>query len=451
MVDIENILVDAKIMNNFDNFKYLNSSNVYILYIINVLLFLYAGALLYAIRFDLKYEDCLFTMEVDRVNKCCSEEEVLEALEEVKDFSEKAVEKRKTKLMKEFFIDLSKKKQGANFFSALGINLHLSSAETNKNQQTQNQENNEEKEREESQNNNNMNSLNNHSDIMNFNKNTFSNKVFKLIKKKSTHKKNEKGENLIPEPELKRNEASEELEKNKETEITNTITNVNDSIGEKESIEENDAKILSTVNISEDGIVISNKVVKFSEFAKSIIQKNENLSNKWRKNFTIKTKRRKAVNSVDIEMISKNLVEMNTENSQQSNNQPIVNDSIENNLESNESEEKRVKSSPEVNEETKKGQFSNGNPKNQDEILRIKNEWWVKVTSILTFFFKFEYKLVSFFIQEKGIFLKSDMATLFFVRIFLQLSLSAILSPENSLSGDEGTSSKVNYSYILGL
>jgi len=223
MVDIENVLGDAKIMNNFDNFKYLNTSNVYILYIINVLLFLYAGALLYALRFDLKYETCLFTMEVDRVNKCCSEEEVLEALEEVKDVTDKAVDKKKTKLMKEFFIDLSKKKQGINFFSALGINLldvSKQGSQTNTTDSTnkpiENDQKIEEKEQEDIENNDKTISLNNHSDIMNFNKNSFSNKVFKFIKKKSTHKKNNKGEQLIPESDSSKTEALDQIEKKRE-------------------------------------------------------------------------------------------------------------------------------------------------------------------------------------------------------------------------------------------
>jgi hypothetical protein len=238
MVDIENVLGDAKIMNNFDNFKYLNTSNVYILYIINVLLFLYAGSLLYALRFDLKYETCMFTLEVDRVNKCCSEEEVLEALEEVKDVTDKAVDKKKTKLMKEFFIDLSKKKQGLNFFSALGINLldvskQASQTDTTNttNKPIEKEEKNEEKEQEETDNNNNTISLNNHSDIMNFNKNSFSNKVFKFIKKKSTHKKNNKGETLIPETDNTKNEALDGIDMKQENDEKKSADSTNKPVG----------------------------------------------------------------------------------------------------------------------------------------------------------------------------------------------------------------------------
>jgi hypothetical protein len=186
-------------------------------------------------------------------------------------------------------------------------------------------------------------------------------------------------------------------------------------------------------------------VVKFSEFAKSIIKKNENINEKFRKNFTFKTKRRKAVNQADIELMNRNIFDVNSEsNSQSSSNKNPSQETVESNFETNQSGENKENTTQDSNEKSKLPRlFSKGNSKEEEEILRIRNEWWVKIRSILTFFFKFEYKLISFFIQEKGIFLKTDMATLFFVRIFLQLSLSAILSPENSLSGDEDTSSTV--------
>ncbi len=210
-------------------------------------------------------------------------------------------------------------------------------------------------------------------------------------------------------------------------------------------VDNDDSNILSNVNISEKGIIISNTVFKFSEFAKSIIKKNENLNEKFRKNFTFKSKRRKAVNQADIEMMNRNILEMNSESHSESSSDKNSNkDTIENSLETNQTEEKKENTTQDSIEKTKLPRlFSKGNSKDEEDVLRIRNEWFVKIRTIVTFFFKFEYKLISFFIPEKGIFLKTDMATLFFVKIFLQLSLSAILSPENSLSGDEDTSSSV--------
>lgn len=74
-------------------------------------------------------------------------------------------------------------------------------------------------------------------------------------------------------------------------------------------------------------------------------------------------------------------------------------------------------------------------PAEEEEIIKIRNEWWIKLKTILIFFMKFEYKLISFFIPEKNIMLKSDVCSLFFVRMMIQLSVGAILAPEGALEG----------------
>lgn len=86
-------------------------------------------------------------------------------------------------------------------------------------------------------------------------------------------------------------------------------------------------------------------------------------------------------------------------------------------------------------------------PEKKEEVIELEKEWWIKFKSITKMFFKYEYKIGNFFIGEKSMFLKTDICTLFIMRLLAQLTVAAILSPENSISGNDNNSSE-NYVYV---
>jgi len=86
-------------------------------------------------------------------------------------------------------------------------------------------------------------------------------------------------------------------------------------------------------------------------------------------------------------------------------------------------------------------------PEKKEEVIELEKEWWIKFKSITKMFFKYEYKIGNFFIGKKSMFLKTDICTLFIMRLLAQLAVAAILSPENSISGNDNNSSE-NYVYV---
>lgn len=185
-MDMSNIISDIHFMDSFENYSLINASNALVIYIYSSIILLYGISLFYALRWDRRNETCCFTMEVEHIYKCCSEEEVIEAIEEVKELGEKAVEKRKVKLMKEFFLDMTKKNKEANIFSALGINLNSFSNEKsiemkeiiqNNNPELPNADDSLKKSKENFD-------LSNHAEVETFNKKSFTNKFLKALKEK---------------------------------------------------------------------------------------------------------------------------------------------------------------------------------------------------------------------------------------------------------------------------
>ena len=123
-LDINNILRDVKIMDNFDNFSMINANNAYVIYIFSGIISMYLIALFFALRFDYRNEDCCFTIEVEKFVNCCSEEDTLEAVCEVKEISHSAVKKKKKKLIEKFFVDISNSNKHEDILSTLGIDLN---------------------------------------------------------------------------------------------------------------------------------------------------------------------------------------------------------------------------------------------------------------------------------------------------------------------------------------
>ena len=123
-LDINNILRDVKIMDNFDNFSMINANNAYVIYIFSGIISMYLIALFFALRFDYRNEDCCFTIEVEKFVNCCSEEDTLEAVCEVKEISHSAVKNKKKKLIEKFFVDISNSNKHEDILSTLGIDLN---------------------------------------------------------------------------------------------------------------------------------------------------------------------------------------------------------------------------------------------------------------------------------------------------------------------------------------
>ena len=99
----------------------------------------------------------------------------------------------------------------------------------------------------------------------------------------------------------------------------------------------------------------------------------------------------------------------------------IVIDKKENEIDKKENDTSMEHDKKEADDEKKKEE--------EEDIIKIKHEWWVKMKTIIAFFMKFEYRMISYFIQEKAAFLKTDICSLFFIRILVKLAFTAVLAP----------------------
>ena len=157
--------------------------------------------------------------------------------------------------------------------------------------------------------------------------------------------------------------------------------------------------VVSTIIQEEDGLIVNNVVMKYSTFLSTLFKNNkEVLRNNLLKSFNIKEKAHEEKSEKDYDNQSET---------------PLG-----------------------PNDEDKKDDDT-------DIEIKVKNEWFIKFKSIILYFFKYEYSLLTIWIREPTSMLKTDLISIFFIRVIASLSIVALLSPDNS-EGSEEESSSVN-------
>jgi hypothetical protein len=103
--DIKNILEDIRVMDGFEDFKDLNWNNALVFYYFFTILTIYLIGLVFTLRYDFKHNKDFLLKETERQLKCCSNEEVMECIQEVKEITDKAIESKQKEKLKKYFLD----------------------------------------------------------------------------------------------------------------------------------------------------------------------------------------------------------------------------------------------------------------------------------------------------------------------------------------------------------
>ena len=168
--------------------------------------------------------------------------------------------------------------------------------------------------------------------------------------------------------------------------------------------------IVTVLKEEEDGLVVNNVTIKYSTFLTTLFKNNkETLRSNLLKSFNISEKllEDKSFDENDVASVAPSESSLSTE---------------------------KKEGNPEI-----------GNPEIE---ISVKNEWFIKFKAIVKHFFRNEYSLISIWLQEPTNMLKTDLLTIFFIRVVFSLSIVAFLSPDNS-AGTEEKSSSVNNDFII--
>jgi hypothetical protein len=69
--------------------------------------------------------------------------------------------------------------------------------------------------------------------------------------------------------------------------------------------------------------------------------------------------------------------------------------------------------------------------------IEVKHEWFHRSFTIVKLFFRTEYRLFTLFIRQQSVISKTNILSLIFIRLIAALSICALLSSCNSISGEE--------------
>lgn len=436
--DVVVIFEDIRFVNSFDAFKYITWSNATVIYTFMGILLVYLFGLSFTLRYDKKLEKSAFIMEVEKIyGCCCSSEETIFSIMEIKDITDEAIEVRRKDMVNKFFVKITKHpddhKKILNIFkigslieeakkikkdedrkstikSIFGNNLkktvvnnevHLGSGAEQPTHVNDHDDNNNEK------------SPHKRKDI------------FKSIfqKKKDTLDKK------TVEIELK------EIGEINEMDITNKVVSHNKE--EQIEIPESDLQI-NQITIVHDKIKINDNVeLKYADFIKSILKndKKDNFRANLLKSFNINILRSEK-----------------TINDAKDTHYGIANNSLDlgiSHLEKNYTHNKQYKknilldceSLAETHTETHAETEEDKYLELAKEEIEVKNEWWIKAKTIVYEFYKKEYRLIALFIRQDSSMTKTNYWSLMIFRLIGSLSICALISPSNAISGSENVSS----------
>jgi hypothetical protein len=107
--DIINVFKDIRIINDFGLFgEELTFENAIIIYIFSGILVVYLIGLFFTLRYDLKYS--FFTIECDKIEGCCSKEETINQILEIKQIADDGIYFTRKEIIKNFFMAASDNK-----------------------------------------------------------------------------------------------------------------------------------------------------------------------------------------------------------------------------------------------------------------------------------------------------------------------------------------------------
>jgi hypothetical protein len=461
------LFLDQRFMNDFTLFKNLTWENAIVVKIYGVIFITYLLGLIFTICFDCRSEESAFIVETEKKEdgcNCCSNEETMETINELKELIAKQIDERRKEMLRAFLMNVVKhpddnqkileiiktfitnensavensknqkvEKKLKNLNTSLGGMRFMKSFEKHKKMHSVakikknifavyfNNTNSKNQLGEESDKSNisdkqitpndsnfsinetNMSNLSNNSINCEFNTETHSSKK-NLLKNILSKKKRDK----VKEIELsvmENNENSENLENNSSS---------NQSAESETKI---DLNAIENITIIDDIIKINNQIeIDFSEFLNTFLVSIED-------SIDLKNKIYNELNITTVSKINKNKNNLNTNINTNSTLQTISN--INNSMGLNLVEESA----------------SNTQEQNRKLIaeIQVKNEWCVKGSSLFRFFFKTEYRLIVLFIPQETSTSKTNFFSLIVFRLFFGLSICALLSECNSKTDrDEG-------------
>lgn len=121
--DIGNVLKEAWIINNFEDFKDLNFQSAKSIYIFSGIIIIYFFGLIFTMKFDKKDIHDKLIYEVERDPGCCDNEETLESIKEIKQIADEAEEKRLRSSLR--YIEASLDKYKLDTIIAKTLNLDV--------------------------------------------------------------------------------------------------------------------------------------------------------------------------------------------------------------------------------------------------------------------------------------------------------------------------------------